>query len=282
MCNINNKKEKETRIRETAETLYKKRYEGIVDVEEFMYPNFLKEDEYYENECQKEFGKFNSNFIGAMPRQREIWFTEYLLNELEELSEKSNVELSTLINCYLLQMLERNKRTTEHTKARKAYIKNHFYKASTYIQECETLETLEKNIFDKEFIKYKEISYKNISFDEEIYIKNFLLNKEYSLQQVQQLEKEEKEAFGTFKAEEGEVMHPIHIEFEMTFKISALNFDYQNYIFVPTRLGLHYILLNKVDNLNNYQDIEAFLNSKLEGDKKIWDLYIDYLNNELV
>lgn len=278
MCNINDKKEKERKIRETAETLYKKRYKGITESEEFLYPNFL------EGWGDNEFGKFSANFMSAgVPRPREIFFTEDLLNELEELSEENNVEISTLINCYLLQMLERNKRTTEHTKARKAYIRNSLYKSSEYIQKCETIDEFEENVFDKEFINHKEISYKNADFDEEIYIKNFLLNNGYSLEQIQQMEKEEKEVFGTFKTKEGEVMNPINIEFEMKFKeVPALNYDYKTYVFIPTRLGLHYILLNKVETLNNYESIERFLNNQLEGVKKIWDLYIDYLNEELI
>lgn len=282
MCNTNNRKEKEKNIRDTAETLFRRRYEGVVDDHDLLYPNFIKDDAHYENECQKEFWKFSSNFIGAgVPRERKIIFTQELLNELEELSEENNVELSTLINCYLLQMLERNKRTTEHTKARKVYVKNSLYSASEYIQKCEKFEVFEKNIFDKDFIKYGEISYKNINFDEEIYIKNFLLNKGYTLQQIQQLEEEEKEVFGTFKTEEGEVMNPIHINFDLTFETESkkpvFDFDYHGYVFIPTRLGFHYICMNKSKKYNNYQDIESSLNSKLKGEEKIWDLYKRFL-----
>lgn len=280
MCD---RKEKEKKIRDTAEILFRKRYEGMIE-QDPMYPNFIKDNkEYGKNECQQEYGKFSDNFIGNIPRKRDIWFTEYLLNELEEIAKESNVELSTLINCYLLQMLERNKRTTEHTKARKVYVKNSLYEKSTYIQKSQTAEAFEEKIFDKKFINYKELSYKNIDWDEEIYIKNFLLNNGYTLEQLHQIEKEEKEIQGTFKSEEGKIMNPKILHMEMTFKEApSLNFDYDVYLFIPARLGLHYILLNKSNALKSYQDIETFLISKMEGDKTIWDLYADYLADSLI
>lgn len=284
MSNTNNRKEKEKNIRDTAEILYRKRYEGVVDSQDLLYPHIMREDEYYENEYQREYQKFSCNFIGAgVPRRKEIIFTPELLNELEELSEENNVELSTLINCYLLQMLERNKRTTEHTKARKVYIKNSLYPTSTYIDKGEMKEQFEENIFNKEFIKYKELSYKNLTWDEEIYIKNFLINRGYTLEQIHEIEKEEKEIQGTHMYEEGEIMRPKTLHMEMTFKeVPALNYDYDVYLFIPARLGLHYILLNKIETLKNYQDVETYLISKLKGDKKIWDLYADYLADSLI
>jgi hypothetical protein len=63
---------------------------------------------------------------------------------------------------------------------------------------------------------------------------------------------------------------------------TPLNYDYNVYLFIPARLGLHYILLNKVETLRNYQDIETFLVNKSEGNKTIWDLYTDYLSNKLI
>lgn len=284
MCTIHGKEEKESRIRSTAEALYRKRYCGITEPQEMIYPHFMKDDTDYENEVQREHGNFSANFmIGGVPRRREIIFTEALLNELEEISEDSNVELSTLINCYLLQMLERNKRTIEHTKARRMYVKNTLYAPSTYVRECETLEEFETNIFDKDFIKYNTVSYKNSSLDEEIYIKNYLLNKGYSLEQVDHIEREEKEIQGTFLSEEGEVMNPKTIPMQMIVKeCSALNFDYDVHLFIPARLGLHYILLNKVETLNNYSDIESFLKSKLKNGLTIWDLYAKYLEDSLI
>ena len=277
MCNINDKKQKEKRIRETAEALYEKRYQGIVEKESYMYPNFLKEEE-------NEYGKFSATFIGGgIARPKEVFFTEDLLEELNDIAEESNVELSTLINCYLLQMLERNKRTTEHTKARNMYVKNTLFSISEYISDCEKLEEFKANIFDKEFIKHKEITYKNTRLDEEIYIKNFLLNKGYSLNQIEEIEKKEKEIQGTFMSPEGEVMKPITIDRTLGIEeIPSFSLECKIYKFIPIRLGLHYILLNKVDHLNNYEDIEIFFNSKLKGDKNIWGLYVDYYNKELI
>jgi hypothetical protein len=286
MCNINDKKEKEKKIRDTAEALYRKRYEGILEEhQDPIYPNFIDDVNFIgETKAQLDFGRFNANFIGAgVPRPREIFFTQELLKELDELSEENNVEISTLINCYLLQMLERNKRTTEHTKARKVYIKNSLYEKSTYIQKCETKEEFEGKVFDKHFIKNKEFSYKNIDWDEEIYIQSFLLNRGYTLDQIHQIEKEEKEIQGIHRYEEGEIMQPKTLHMEMTFKeVPALNYDYDVYLFIPARLGLHYILLSKVETLRSYQDIETFLISKSEGGKTIWDLYSDYLSSELI
>lgn len=280
MCNTNNRQEKEKNIRDTAEALYRKRYEGILEEhQEPLYPHFLEK-----TDGETEFSKFNANFIGAgMPRTREIIFTEELLNELNEIAEESNVELSTLINCYLLQMLERNKRTTEHTKARKVYIKNSLYPKCTYIDKGETQEEFEKNIFDKEFIKHRELSYKNIDWDEETYIQNFLLNRGYTLEQIHQIEKEEKEIQGIHRYEEGEIMQPKTIHMEMVVReCPALNMDYDVYLFIPARLGLHYILLNKVETFRTYEDVETFITSKLKGDLTIWDLYAKYLENSLI
>lgn len=285
MCNVNDKKEKERKIRETAETLYRKIYEGIVEMDEFMYPHFIDNSTRFgESKEQVEFARFSSNFMMAgPPRHRKITFTQNLLNELDQLSEDSNVEISTLINCYLLQMLERNKRTIEHTKARRVYIKNSLYAKSTYIDKCETVEQFQENVFTKDFINYKEFSYKNIDWDEELYIQNFLLNRGYTLAQIHQIEKEEKEIQGVGRYEEGEIMQPKTLHMTATFKkVPALNFDYDVHLFIPARLGLHYILLNKVETFKNYQDIETFLISKLEGDKTIWDLYTNYLSNELI
>lgn len=272
MCN---KKEKERNIRDTAERLYKLRYLGDTENIEYLYPRFLKEDE-------SEFCNFGNNFIMAgIPTKREIFFTKELLNELEKISDESNVEVSTLINCYLLQMLERNKRTIEHTKARKVYVKNTLYEQSEYIQDCENIDELEKNIFDEDFIQYKEISFKNGSYDESIYIKNVLLNNGYSLEQINEIEKEEKSKFGRFISEEGEEMKPIVIKFYLEFEVKALNFEYTAHRFIPTRLGLHYILFKKKKEFNSYEKIEEFLNENLKGDKKIWDLYKEYLMEKL-
>jgi hypothetical protein len=286
MCNTDNRKEKEKTIRDTAEALYKKRYEGIIkEHPDPLYPHFIDNVSFIgETKAQMDFGRFNANFIGAgVPRPREIFFTQELLNELDALSEESNVEISTIINCYLLQMLERNKRTTEHTKARKVYIKNSLYAKSTYIDKGETLEQFEGNVFAKNFINYKKLSYKNIDWDEEVYIQNFLLNRGYTLDQIHQIEEEEKKIQGIHRYEEGEIMQPKTLHMQMIVKeVPALNHDYDVHLFIPARLGLHYILLNKVETLRNYQDIETFLISKLEGTKNIWNLYTDHLSNKLV
>lgn len=280
MCNTNNKIKKEKRVRDNAAKIFKKRYEGIIDYNPFYY-RFMKNDDEYENEEQKEYDRFSWNFSGNIPIKEEIWFTEYILNELKDIAKENNVELSTQINAYLLRMLERDRPTQLHTKARKAYIENNLYPVSSYIQRGESLEKFKKNILKENFFNYKDISYKNNDIDEEIYIINFLLSKGYTLNQIKQIEKEEKEIFGTFQTEEGRVMNPIHIEYDIDFKEPKskkiiLSQRIDHYIFIPTRLGFHYIIMNKSKNHNNYEEIEKFLNENLKG-RKIWEFYKEYL-----
>lgn len=271
--------EKETNIRETSERLYRKRYLGECEIDSYMYKSFIKDGE-------SEINKFINTFICAgMPEKKEILFTRKLIEELQKVAKSNNVELSTLINCYLLQMLERNKETRVFTKARKVYIDNNLYERSEYIKRCESKERIRKNIFSDDFIKYGQISFSNTTKDEETYIKNFLLNKGYSVKEIKKIESEEKQTFGTVKTKEGRVMNPIEIVIDMCVInnktgqiIDALNFKDTHYTFIPTRLGFHYMILNdKKLELNNYQDIENYLNRKLKGGKKVWDLYKEYL-----
>lgn len=271
--------EKESNIRETAERLYRKRYLGECEVDSYVYKSFIKDSD-------NEMNKFINTFIYAgLPEKKEIFFIKELIEELQEVAKSNNVELSTLINCYLLQMLERNKETKALTKGKKVYINNNLYEKSEYIKRCETKDQVRKNIFSDDFIKYEKISFSNTSKDEEIYIKNFLLNKGYSIEEIKSLEKEEKKIFGTFKTKEGEVMKPIKIVIDMCVMnnrtsqlLDAFNFKEDHYIFVSTRLGFHYMILNDEKlGLNNYQDIESYLNKQLKEGVKIWDLYKKYL-----
>lgn len=269
---------KEKNIRETSERLYRKRYLGECEIDSYVYESFINEED-------SDFNKFLNTFICAgMPEKKEILFTSDLIKELQEIAKLNNTDLSTLINCYLLQMLERNKETRQFTKARKVYIENNLYEKSEYIKGCENKEQVKNNIFSDDFIKYGEISFINKHKDEEIYIINYLLNKGYSIEQIENIEKEEKQTFGTFKTKEGEVMNPITIVTNMclvykkTGKVMVPNFDVTYINFIPTRLGFHYIILNNNKmGLNGYYDIEKYLNKKLKGGKKIWDLYKEFL-----
>lgn len=288
MCNSKSKKKNEYRIRSTAEKIFAKRYFGIIDDHTPIWNSPLNptwsDDE--------EINKFRNNFSYSLPVSEKILFTDHLLEDLKECAKENNVELSLYINCLLLQMLERNQRTEEHTKGKRAYITNNLYTGSNFISNAETLEEFSKNVLDKEFIKYGEIKYKEKSFtkdefeqyckeheyvipiseeNERIYIINYLLNNGYSLDQIENIEKEEKEYLNSNG----------YISIELYFKCKDIKKTYEHRLFSSTRLGLHYILL-ETTNLKNYDSIENFLNSKLEGDKKIWNLYQDYLNEKLI
>jgi hypothetical protein len=286
MCNSKNKKKNEYRIRSTAEKIFAKRYFGIIDDHTPMWNSPLNptwsDDE--------EINKFRNNFSYSLPVSEKILFTDHLLEDLKECAKENNVELSLYINCLLLQMLERNQRTEEHTKGKRAYITNNLYIGSNFSSYAETLEEFSKNILDKDFIKYGEIKYKEKSFNkdemeqyfkdheyvipiheenERIYIINYLLNNGYSLEQIENIEKEENEYLNSNG----------HISVELYLK--DIDHIFEKRLSISTRLGLHYILL-ETTNLKTYDSIENFLNSKLEGDKKVWNLYQDYLNEKLI
>lgn len=288
MCNSKNINKNERDVRTTAEKIFSKRYFGIIDDFTPIWNSPLN-PQWSDNE---EINKFRNNFCYADPVSEEIMFTSYLLEELKECAKEKNVELSLYINYQLLKMLERDKRTSEHTKGKRAYIKNNLYTGSNFISHAETLEEFSKSIFDKEFIKYGEIKYKEKSFtkdefeqyckeheyvipiqeeNERIYIINYLLNNGYSLEQIENIEKEEKEYLNLNG----------YISIELYFKCKDIKKTYEHRLFSSTRLGLHYILL-ETTNLKNYDSIENFLNSKLQGDKKVWNLYQDYLNEKLI
>lgn len=260
---------KEKNIREIAEKLYVKRYFGEDDYLPMW--NSSLNPKWSED---KEENDFINNFGYQHPIKENIMFNPFVLDELKEIANEKNVNISILINCYILQMLERDRRTVKHTKGKKVYIKNNLYCRSFFICQAETRDEFIKNVFDNNFIKYGQIEYDNEEIElvhemnERIYIINYLLNVGYSMEQINNIEREEKEYLKD---------NSIFI----TFKVDEIDKSYDVPIHISTRLGLHYILFNTT-NLSNYERIEIFLNNKLKGDKKIWDLYQDYLNQKLI
>ncbi len=286
MSNRKNKKNKD--VKTTAERIYAKRYFGIMEDFSPIWNSSLN-PKWSDN---TEINDFRNNFGYCLPIKENILFSPYLLDELKEVAYEKDVNLSILINCYLLQMLERDRRTEAHTKGKRSYIKNNLYTISNFISHAETLEEFSNNILNKNFIKYGEIQYKEKLIDNEkallkhleknngqvklihdvnerIYIINYLLNNGYSMKQIEDIEKEEEEYIKS------------HGYITTNLTIEGINKSYEAQITISTRLGLHYILL-ATTNLNDYKSIEGFLNSKLQGDKKVWDLYQDYLDQKLI
>lgn len=276
------KSEKEKRIRDKAEKLYAKRYWG----EKNYKPTYSL---VLSDELPEEL-KFMANFHLEDIKEKNILFPGKLFDELEKSANEKNVEVSTLISFYLLQMLERDKQTRDTNgegkrTLKKAYIKNRVYDYSQYIKTCETREQFSKNIDNNNFIKYKEFSFKDRFFDEEIYIKNFLLNFGYSIEQIEQLENEEKEIFGLRRVDNNNEMmksNIIYIKTTQQFNNKKFDMDIPIAIRIPVRLGFHYLILNRAKGLeqyelDNFNDIEDLLNKKLSRGIKIWELYKEYL-----
>lgn len=135
MCDLKNKEEN---LRGNVENLYKKRYLGnVIDSE----PTYKLFGDTYENEYQE---VSNNLIVAGIPKKREVFMPNDILEELEGIALENNVGFSILVINMLLKQLERDRRTTEHTKARKAYIKRVLYEGSDFIKHGESLEQVEK------------------------------------------------------------------------------------------------------------------------------------------
>lgn len=237
---------------------------------------------------EREFEEYNyfKNFtMAGDPLNKEILIAEKLLKELEEEAIKKDVGLSTLISVYLLEMLERNKPTRifgkGKTKGKSIYISNNLYENSNFIKYVESKEKVEENIFSNRKLE-EALTYENRAFDEYIYIQNYLINKGYSEEQIQELQKEELEKCGTFESDGIKMMKPYKVDMEHYFeykgkKIEALSFDYSVIVYIPARLGFHYVLMQKKDSPKTYEGIEELIN---KGGYKVWDLYAKFLEME--
>lgn len=275
MCNS---KSKEDTLRANVERLYKKRYLGSLIEEEPTYKLF---GDTYINEFQE---VLNNLAIAGTPAKREVFMPEDILEELDEIASENNVSLSILIINMLLKQLERDRRTTEHTKARKAYIKRVLYDGSDFIKYGEDLEQVEKNINDLSFMKYRydELTFIENHEDERIYIYNFLINKGYTLEQIQGIETEEMEIFGTMHTKRVGDYKPLEIKTDMVLPNGKVFTTLTSWVWNSTRLGLHYIILNKSTKFNSYEEIETLISKKTSDNKKVWDLYADYYNKNLI
>lgn len=254
-----------------------KRYAGnITEVKEDIIPYLPR---------QYEYQNYMSNFIMAgTPVKKEILIAEGLLKELEEEAIKKDVDLSSLITTYLLEQLERNKPTrifaTGKTRGKLTYILNNLYELSNFIQYAESKEEFEDNIFSNRKIE-KLLTYKTTIFDEYIYIEKYLMDKGYSKEQIEEIQKEEWEKFGKTKNNGVDMIKPYTLNHEEIWEKNGrevINFKRNIHVFVSTRLGFHYMLMKKTNAPKTYQEIEALIN---KGGNKVWDSYVRFLEQEI-
>ena len=236
---------KENHIRNTVEKLYVKRYQGLNTDEKFepLYPLVIQLEEDEER-------IFASNFRLAFSTKEEVYFNCELFLELEKLAKENNVEVSIYINYLLLKMLERNRETRSHTRGKKVYINTMLTILGDYLENKEA--EITENLNSPDFIKFKGLTYNNVDYDEKIYIVNYLLNKGYCIEQIRESQEKE-QSYLKLESETG----------------------------CSVRLGLHYCLISS-KKYKTYKEVEQFLNNKMEKGKIIWDLYTDYLNDELI
>lgn len=226
-------------------------------------------------------GNYMSNFLMAgSPMQKEIFIAEKLLNELEEIAAKKEVDLSTLISVYMLEMLERNYPTrvcaTGKTKGKANYILNNLYEGSNFIQYSESKEEFKENIFSNRELE-KLLSYESTIFDEYTYIEKYLMSKSYSRKQIEEIQKEEWEEFGVTQNGGIDMVKPYVITLEYKLDVEALNFTALHAVYVSVRLGLHYLYMKRSKGTNTYEEIEETINKKLKGEEKPWDFYKRFL-----
>ena len=204
-------------FRKRGTELAYKRYTGqIMKIDRDIIP-------YSPIEC--EFSNYSSNFIMAgRPVNKEILIAEKLLEELEKEAVKKDVDLSSLITTYLLEQLERNKPTRifakGKTKGKLAYILNNLYEGSNFIQYVESEKEFEENIFSNREIE-EALTYETTIFDEYIYIENYLKGKGYTKEQIEKLQKEEWEEYGTTVNNGITMVKPYSIELEISLEFNG-------------------------------------------------------------
>ena len=264
------------RFRKRGTELAFKRYAGsIIELQRDIIPYLPREYEY---------DNYMSNFIKAgAPIKKEILIAEKLLEELEKEAVKKDVDLSSLISTYLLEQLERNKRTSilgkGKTKGKLAYILNNLYEGSNFIQYVESKKEFENNIFSNRGLE-KSLTYQHTMIDECRYIEDYLINKGYSNDQIENIKKEELEKFGTYEVDGTPVLRTYPVEMEHYIEIQGkeiASFDFKAFVDVPARLGFHYVLMNKKNSPKTYEGIEELIN---KGGYKVWDLYAKFLEME--
>lgn len=255
-----------------------KRYAGnIIEVKEDIIPYLPREYEYQ---------NYMSNFIMAgTPIKKEILIAEELLKELEKEAVRKDVDLSSLITTYLLEQLERNKPTRifakGKTKGKLVYILNNLYEGSNFIQYVESEKEFEENIFSNREIE-EALTYETTIFDEYIYIENYLKGKGYTKEQIEKLQKEEWEEYGTTVNNGITMVKPYSIELEISLEFNGkvlkeLTHNHIVPVFVSARLGFHYVFMKKKNTPKTYEEIEELIN---KGRYKIWDYYAIFLEKE--
>ncbi|UWG69481.1 MAG: hypothetical protein [Bacteriophage sp.] len=265
-------------FRKRGTELAYKRYTGqIMKIDRDIIP-------YSPIEC--EFSNYSSNFIMAgRPVNKEILIAEKLLEELEKEAVKKDVDLSSLITTYLLEQLERNKPTRifakGKTKGKLAYILNNLYECSNFIQYVESEKEFEENIFSNREIE-EALTYETTIFDEYIYIENYLKGKGYTKEQIEELQKEEWEEYGTTVNNGVTMVKPYSIELEISLEFNGkvlkeLTHNHIVPVFVSARLGFHYVFMKKKNAPKTYEEIEELIN---KGRYKIWDYYAMFLEKE--
>lgn len=265
-------------FRKRGTELAYKRYAGqIMKIDRDTFP-------YSPIEC--ELSNYNKNFIMAGgPVRQEIFIAEKLLEELKEEAIKKDVDLSSLISTYVLEQLERNKPTRifakGKTKGKLAYILNNLYEGSSFIQYAESEKEFEDNIFSNRELE-ETITYESTIFDEYIYIENYLKGKGYTKEQIEKLQEEEWEKYGTIVNNGITMVNPYSVELEMYFsfngkELKSLTHDHLFFVHVSARLGFHYILMKKKNAPKTYEEIEELIS---KGGYKIWDYYAMFLSEE--
>ncbi len=265
-------------FRKRGTELASKRYSGsIMKVEEDIIPYLPR---------QYELQNYMNNFIMAgTPVKKEILIAEELLKELKEEAEKKDVDLSSLITTYLLEQLERNKPTRifakGKTKGKLTYILNNLYEGSNFIQYAESEKEFEENVFSNREIE-QALTYENNIFDEYIYIENYLKGKGYTKEQIEKLQKEEWEEYGTIVNNGITMVNPYLIELEHFFEfngkvLKAFKLDDIVPVVVSARLGFHYVFMKKKNTPKTYEEIEELIN---KGRYRIWDYYAIFLEKE--
>lgn len=266
------------KFRKRGTELAFKRYAGnIVEINEDIIPYDKRE---------YELSNYSTNFIMAgTPIKKEILIAEELLKELEEEALRKDVDLSSLITIYLLEQLERNKPTRlfakGRTKGKLTYISNNLYEYSNFIQYAESKEEFEENIFSNKEIE-EALTYKTTIFDEYIYIEKYLMSKGYSKEQIEDIQKEEWEEYGTIVNNGITMINPYSIELEKSVEFNGkvlkeLTYNHIVPVFVSARLGFHYVFMKGKNTPKTYEEIEELIN---KGRYKIWDYYAIFLEKE--
>ena len=113
-------------------------------------------------------------------------------------------------------------------------------------------------------------------------IENYLKGKGYTKEQIEKLQKEEWEEYGTTVNNGITMVKPYSIELEISLEFNGkvlkeLTHNHIVPVFVSARLGFHYVFMKKKNTPKTYEEIEELIN---KGRYKIWDYYAIFLEKE--